>query len=128
MNDAPPGITRIGQLALTVRNLPDATAFYRDTLGLPLLFEVPNMAFFDAGNLRLMLGRPESDDAPIGNSILYYQVPDIQAAHALLVERGVSFTGAPHRVAKMPDHDLWMAFLRDPEGNTLGLMCEVRAG
>jgi len=128
MNDAPPGITRIGQVALTVRNLPDATAFYRDTLGLPLLFEVPNMAFFDAGNLRLMLGRPESDDAPVANSILYYQVPDIQVAHALLVERGVSFTGAPHRVAKMPDHDLWMAFLRDPEGNTLGLMCEVRAG
>lgn len=127
MNDAPPGITRIGQVALTVRNLPDATAFYRDTLGLPLLFEVPNMAFFDAGNLRLMLGRPESDDAPVANSILYYQVPDIQAAHALLVERGASFIGVPHRVAKLPDHDLWMAFLRDPEGNTLGLMCEVRA-
>jgi methylmalonyl-CoA/ethylmalonyl-CoA epimerase len=128
MSNATPGITRIGQLALTVRDLPATTAFYRDTLGLRLLFEVPNMSFFDAGNLRLMLGRPESDDAPVANSILYYQVPDIQAAHALLVERGVPSIGAPHRVAKMPDHDLWMAFLRDPEGNTLGLMCEVRAG
>ena len=127
MSNVTPGITKIRQVALTVRDLPASVAFYRDTLGLTLLFEVPNMAFFDAGNLRLMLGRPESDDAPVANSILYYQVPDIQAAHALLVEHGVSFIGAPHRVAKMPDHDLWMAFLRDPEGNTLGLMCEVRA-
>lgn len=128
MNDATPGITKIGQIALTVRDLPAAVAFYRDTLGLALLFEVPNMAFFDAGNVRLMLGRPESDAAPVANSILYYQVPDIQAAHALLVARGVTFLGAPHHVAKLPDHDLWMAFLRDPEGNTLGLMSEVRAG
>lgn len=128
MNDATLGITKIGQIALTVRDLPAAVAFYRDTLGLALMFEVPNMAFFDAGTVRLMLGLPENAGAPIGNSILYYQVPDIQAAHALLVERGVTFIGAPHRVAKMPDHDLWMAFLRDPEGNTLGLMSEVRAG
>lgn len=121
-----PGITKIGQIALRVRDLPAATAFYRDTLGLKLLFEVPNMAFFDAGNTRLLLGPSESPDAPLGNSILYYQVPDIHAAYALLIERGVASITPPNMVARMPDHELWLAALRDPEGNVVELMCEVR--
>lgn len=124
---ATPGITHIGQIALTVKDLKGATGFYRDVLGLPFLFDAPNMAFFRIGNLRLMLGTPgPSAEAPVGNSILYYQVPDIHAAARVLEARGVTFVGAPHLVAKLPDHDLWMAFLADPERNTVALMSEVR--
>lgn len=121
-----PGITRVGQIALTVRQLAPAVAFYRDTLGLKFMFDAPNMAFFDLGNLRLMLGTAESPDDPVGNSIVYYLVPDMQAAHRTLLARGVTFHGEPHLVAKLPDHDLWMGFLKDPEGNVVALMSEVR--
>ena len=58
-------------------------------------------------------------------SIVYYKVDDIQAAATALTSRGVTFEREPHLVAKMPDHDLWMAFFRDPDGNQLALMCEI---
>jgi methylmalonyl-CoA/ethylmalonyl-CoA epimerase len=103
-----------------------AVAFYRDVLGLPLLFQVPpNMAFFDCGGIRLYLDRPEPGyDHP--GSVLYFTVPDIGAAHATLRDRGVAFKSDPHLIARMPDHELWMAFFNDSEGNTLALMSEKR--
>lgn len=127
---ASPGITRVGQVALTVRDIARATTFYRDVLGLRLLFSAPpRMAFFDDGNgLRLLLGEPEPSaqaDAQ-GSALLYYQVPDIDAAHARLVAAGVKLDAAPHFVAKMPDHELWLATYKDGEGNTFALMCEKR--
>lgn len=117
----------IGQISMNARDLGRAVAFYRDQLGLPLLFEVPpKMAFFDCGGVRLMLSLPESAEYDHPGSVLYFTVPDIQAAYADLSARGVTFAGAPHLIARMPDHELWMAFFRDPEGNTLALMSEVR--
>ena len=119
-------LERIGQIAVTVEDLERAVAFYRDTLGLRLLFRAPpGLAFFDCGGVRLMLSVPEGN-GPTGASILYYVVADIQAAHDALAARGVVFTDKPHLIAKLADHDLWMAFLRDSEGNMLGLMSEVR--
>ena len=118
-------ITAIGQIAITVQELPRAVAFYRDVLGLKYLFEASGMAFFDCAGTRLMLSMAEKPDSTYG-SIIYYKTDDIEAACAKMREQGVQFEAAPRLIAKMPDHDLWMAFLRDFEGNLLALMSEVR--
>jgi methylmalonyl-CoA/ethylmalonyl-CoA epimerase len=118
----------VGQVAIAVRDLERQVAFYRDTLGFAFLFNIPDAAFFQAGPVRLMLTRPEKPEFDHPASILYYKVRDIQAAHRTLAGRGVRFEGEPHLLAKMPDHDLWMAFFRDAEENLLALMSEVREG
>jgi methylmalonyl-CoA/ethylmalonyl-CoA epimerase len=118
-------LSAIGQIACTVRDLNRAVLFYRDTLGLPYLFSAGNMAFFDCAGVRLMLGTGEKPNEQY-NSVLYFRTADIQAARRDLAARGVSFEGEPHLIAKMPDHDLWMAFFLDTEGNLLALMSEVR--
>ena len=126
-----PGISRVGQIAIPVRDLDRAVAFYRDVLGLRLLFQAPpGLAFFDCGGVRLMLTLPEGPENAGHSSVLYYLVDDIQAAWAAVTARGAkpATAGAPepHLIAKLPDHDLWMAFVEDTEGNLLGLMSEVR--
>ena len=118
------GLDRIGQIAINVHEMPRAVAFYRDTLGMRFLFEAPKMAFFDCGGVRLMLGLPEAAEFDHAASVIYYQVADIEAAHRTLVERDVPFEGPPHLIAKLPTHDLWMAFFRDPDRNLLALMSE----
>ena len=126
------GVTRIGQIALTVTDLAKAVAFYRDVLGLHFLFEAPpNLAFFDCGGVRLMLTPPEREGSAAGqrfNSILYFQVTDIQQSAAALEARGVRFEQAPHRVAQLPHADLWMGGFRDMDGNLLEIMSEVPRG
>ena len=119
-------LTAIGQIAINASDLPRATAFYRDVLGLRLLFEVPGMAFFDAGGIRLMLGVASEPKFDHPASILYYRVADIHAATTRLKAAGAVFLSEPHFIAKLPDHELWLAFLDDSEGNTLALMSEVR--
>jgi methylmalonyl-CoA/ethylmalonyl-CoA epimerase len=115
----------IGQIAMTVTDVPRAIAFYRDTLGIRLLFEVSNMGFFDCGGVRLMLSASEKPGESYA-SVLYFKVADIDAAYAALRLRDVAFEREPHLIAKMPDHELWMAFFRDPDRNLLALMCEKR--
>jgi methylmalonyl-CoA/ethylmalonyl-CoA epimerase len=118
---------RIAQIFMPVHDLPRAIAFYRDALRLPFLFEAPpKMAFFDCDGIRLMLGIPEGEEFDHPGSILYFKVDDIRSTCAGFKERGVPFLNEPHLVAKMPDHELWMAFFQDSEGNTLALMSEVR--
>jgi methylmalonyl-CoA/ethylmalonyl-CoA epimerase len=114
----------IGQIAITVTDLARAKAFYQDTLGMRFLFDAGQMAFFQCGATRLLVGAGEPD-APRGGTILYFKVDDIQAVHQHLQARNVEFVQAPHLVARMPDHDLWIAFLKDPDGNVLGAMSEV---
>jgi methylmalonyl-CoA/ethylmalonyl-CoA epimerase len=121
----PFGLSTIGQIAITVHDLPRAVEFYRDKLGIPFLFEAPNMAFFNCGGVRLMMGPPEGTKDSF-SSVIYYKVDDIEAAATALKSRGVSFEQEPQFIAKMPDHDLWMAFFRDPDRNLLALMCEVK--
>ncbi len=118
------GLSQIGQIAVTVQDLERAVRFYRDSLGLRFLFQVPNMAFFDCAGIRLMLTLPEKTNENF-SSILYYKVDDIQKAFEALSSRGVAFEGKPHLIAKLQDHDLWMAFFRDPDRNMLALMSEV---
>jgi methylmalonyl-CoA/ethylmalonyl-CoA epimerase len=129
MSGAPQSValSRIGQISVNVHDLDRAVVYYRDVLGMKLLFQVPGLAFFDCGGIRLMLSPPERPEYDHPGSILYYKVDDIGAAHAELVGRGVSFQSAPHLIARMPDHELWMGFFKDSEGNTLALMSEVRS-
>ncbi len=118
-------LAQIGQISVPVRDLERAVRFYRDTLGMQFLFAAPNLAFFDCGGIRLMLGVPEKPELDHPGSIIYYKVADIQTAFDTLTSRGVSFEDKPHLIAKLEYHELWMAFFRDPEGNTLALMSEV---
>ena len=120
------GITRIGQIAVNVKDADRGTAFYQDKLGLKLLFKAPpGLAFFDCGGVRLMLSPAEKPEFDHPSSVLYFAVPDIQAAYGKLKESGVHFEDEPHLIARMPSHDLWMTFFRDSEGNLLALMSEV---
>src|ERR1051325_10619028 len=118
----------IGQLAYTVSNVPRAVAFYRDALGIKLLFEAPpGLAFFDCGGVRLMLSQPEGDFRPGGSSaVTYFRISDIEGTQKTLKSRGVTFVDDPHLIAKLPDHELWMCFFKDPDGHTLALMEEKR--
>jgi methylmalonyl-CoA/ethylmalonyl-CoA epimerase len=120
------GITRLGQVAINAKDVERAAVFYEEKLGLKLLFKAPpGLAFFDCGGVRLMLDRAEKPEFDHLSSVLYFAVPDIQAAYAKLHESGVRFEDEPHLIAKMPTHDLWMTFFRDSEGNLLALMSEV---
>ena len=123
------GLKTLGQIHVSVTDLDRAVTFYRDTLGVPFLFQVPGqpMAFFDLDGVRLYLGVPESE-AFRSRGALYFKVDDLDEAVSTLRERGVKFLGEPHLIARMDDHDLWMAFCRDPDGNNVVLMEERPPG
>jgi methylmalonyl-CoA/ethylmalonyl-CoA epimerase len=117
----PFSLSAIGQIFVRARDLDRAVRFYRDTLGMAFLFQVPKMAFFQCGPTSIMLGIPEPEfDHPA--SLIYYLVPDIAAAHATLRDRGVEFITEPHLVHRAPDYELWLADFRDSERNVLALM------
>ncbi|MEO7367708.1 MAG: VOC family protein [Gemmatimonadaceae bacterium] len=118
-------LSTIGQIAINVKDVARATAFYRDVLGLKFLFAPPNLAFFDAGGVRLMLTTAEKAEFDHPASILYYKVGDIVGMHRALVAKGVTSEEEPRLVAPMPDHDLWISAYRDSENNYFALMSEV---
>jgi predicted enzyme related to lactoylglutathione lyase len=127
MSTVSPGLSVLGQIAFTVSDVERATVFFRDQLGLPFLFAAPpGLAFFDCGGVRLMVTKPQGAGAVGANSLLYFKVPDIDAAHSALQARGVVFERTPALVARMPDHELWLASFRDPDGNLLAIMSEKR--
>lgn len=119
------GLSQIGQIAINVKDPARATAFYRDVLGMKHLFCAGPLSFFDAGGVRLMLTLPDKPEFDHPSSILYFKVPDIQAAYQDMTSRNVLFEAKPELVARMPDHDLWIGAFRDSEGNLLALMCEA---
>jgi methylmalonyl-CoA/ethylmalonyl-CoA epimerase len=116
----------VGQISIRTKDLPAAVAFYRDRLGLEFLFDAGPLAFFRCGDVRLMLAVPESAEFDHQSSTVYFRVEDLGAAYEELRGRGVPFDDEPHLIARMPDHELWMAFFRDPDCNLHGLMSEVR--
>lgn len=117
----------IGQIAITVSDVAKATVFYRDVLGLTFLFPAgPNLAFLAAGNVRIMLTTPQGYGEVAKNSVLYFKVTGLVVAHAEIVARGATNERDPQLAAKMPDHELWIGFVRDPDGNLVGLMEEKR--
>lgn len=126
MNNDAAALSRIGQIAINAHDVDRATAFYRDVLRLRHLFRAGQLSFFDCGGVRLMLDKPENPEFDHPSSIVYFQVADIQAAFERIKAAGAKFDDQPHVIARMPDHDLWMTFFRDTEGNVLALMSEVR--
>ena len=120
------GIGRIHQISMRAHNIERAVRFYRDALGLPLLFTAPpGLAFFNCGGVRLMLSRPEPGfDHP--GSVLYFYVDNIAESHQQLGSRGVAFRSAPHKIATLADREVWLADFDDSEGNVLALMSEPR--
>ncbi len=122
-----PSVSDIGQIAITVSDVEKALVFYRDALGLAFLFSpAPTLAFLQAGTVRLMLSTPQGAGAVGANSVLYFKVADIEAVFAAVVARGATQERAPQLAARMPDHELWIGFVRDPDGNLVGLMEEKR--
>jgi methylmalonyl-CoA/ethylmalonyl-CoA epimerase len=118
-------LARIEQIAMPVRDLARATAFYRDRLGMKLLFDVPpHLAFFDCDGVRLALSISSDPMYDPPGSIVYYRVADIEASHVELEKRSVEFLQGPHKVAELGDVEIWMAFFEDTEGNTLALTSE----
>jgi catechol 2,3-dioxygenase-like lactoylglutathione lyase family enzyme len=119
--------SRIGQVAIVCKDVARATAFYRDVLGLRFLFAAgPALSFFQCGDVRLMLSPAEGEAN--GTSVLYYFVSDIEGKAKALADKGVPKLGEPHLIARMPDHELWLAEFRDSEGNVCALMEEKREG
>ena len=121
-------LSRIGQIALAVRDVDRAERFYESTLGLRKLYRYGDLTFFDCCGVRLLLEKAHDPDNADHGSPLYFACADIALAVCELQRRGVTFRGPPHLIAKMDDHDLWMAFFADPDGHTLALMQEAPRG
>ncbi len=120
------GIQNIGQIAIAVSDIKKAVEFYKDKLGLSLLFEAPpGLAFFDCGGVRLMLTTLQGDEKDHRTSVIYYKVSDMSAATESLKEKGITFVAEPEMTAKMDDHELWIGFIRDPDENLVSIMAEV---
>ena len=121
-------LDHIGQIALAVADVDRAEAFYAEKLRLRKLYRFGDLTFFDCAGVRLMLEKAEAPESIAKSSVIYFRCADIALAVSELEARGVSFTQKPHRIAKMDDHDLWMAFFKDPDGHTLALMQEAPKG
>jgi len=118
-------LSDIGQISITVNDVNTVLPFYRDILGLKYLFSPEsNLAFLAAGTVRIMITTPQGAGEAGGNSILYFKVRDIEATHAAIIANGAVNERAPQLAAKLPDHELWLGFVRDPESNLIGLMEE----
>jgi methylmalonyl-CoA/ethylmalonyl-CoA epimerase len=121
-------LNRIGQIAITVADTDRAERFYEGALGFRKLYRFGDLLFFDCAGIRLMIGRSDDAAEVARASTLYFRCADLALAFAELSRRGVDFVDAPHRIAEMEDHDLWMAFFRDPDGHLMALMQEAPKG
>ncbi|HSC18547.1 MAG TPA: VOC family protein [Rhizomicrobium sp.] len=113
---------KLVQVGLSCRDLDRARTFYRDTLGLPLLFEAGNMLFFQLEGTRLMVGLAQKPDQPIGGSVVYFDAPDMDSLGAALESSGVKFLGPAVTVQQTQTHELKLREFYDPDGNALALM------
>jgi methylmalonyl-CoA/ethylmalonyl-CoA epimerase len=118
---------KIGQLLIPVDDFDKGVAFYRDTLGIPFLFSAPpQMAFFDCGGVRLLVGVMSEGQKAQRGATIYFHVDDIRAVYASLTRKEVAFRAEPHVVHRTPSSELWLAEFTDPDGNHLALMSEVK--
>jgi len=113
---------KLVQVALTCRDLDRSRAFYRDTLGLPFLFETNGMLFFQLENLRLLVGKEMKPDTPLGGSVIYFDAPDMDALGAALEKKGIAFAGPAVTLQRTATHELKLREFFDPDGNALALM------
>lgn len=119
-------LSQIGQIALPVADVDRSEAFYEKVIGLRKLFRFGDLTFFDCAGVRLLLEKAHDGVQPSG--CIYFRCADIALAVTELEKRGVVFASKPHLIARMDDHDLWMAFFNDPDGHTLALMQEAPKG
>ena len=121
--------SKIVQFLIPIEDFDDGVAFYRDVLGLPFLFAAPpQMAFFNCGGVRLLVGVMPPEQSAQRGATIYFQVPDIQAVFSFLSAKGVSFKAEPHVVNRTPNSELWLAEFSDPDGNQMALMSDVPVG
>jgi methylmalonyl-CoA/ethylmalonyl-CoA epimerase len=120
-------IQKIGQIGVPVKDLNRALDFYKEKLGLSLLFNTNSMAFFECNGLRLMLTLPEKEEFALSSSVIYFEVNNIKDTYELLLGKEVTFIDEPHVVAKMGQTETWMVFFQDTEDNTHALLSEVEA-
>jgi methylmalonyl-CoA/ethylmalonyl-CoA epimerase len=122
-------LNQLGQIAVAVSDTDAAEAFYGGVLGLRKLYRFGDLCFFDCAGVRLMLSPPENGQAVSpGQGAIYFRVADLSLAVKDLRAKGADIVSEPHLTAPMPDHDLWMAFCRDPDGHLIGLMMEAPKG
>ena len=121
-------LSHIGQIALPVADVDRAEAFYGQVMGLRKLYRFGDLSFFDCAGVRLLLEKVKDPADLVPQGTIYFRCADIALAVAELETRGLAFTGKPHLIARMDDHDLWMAFFKDPDGHTLALMQEAPKG
>jgi methylmalonyl-CoA/ethylmalonyl-CoA epimerase len=121
-------LSHIGQIALAVADVDRAEAFYEKALGLRKLYRFGDLTFFDCAGVRLMLEKAHAPEDIAHASVIYFRCADIALAVRELEARGIAFDSQPRRISKMDDHDLWMAFFKDPDGHTLALMQEAPKG
>ena len=119
-------VSQIGQIGRPVSDVDRSEAFYENVVGLRRLFRFGDLTFFDCAGVRLLLEKDQEGVQPSG--CIYFRCADIALAVAELTKRGAVFTSRPHLIARMDDHDLWMAFFNDPDGHTLALMQEAPKG
>lgn len=118
-------IKGIGQVSIRVHDMEIATRFYQETLGLNMLFQIPNMTFFECNGIQIMLSIPESPKYDHPSSVFYFNVDNINFAYETLINRNVQFLGKPHKIAEMGQTETWMVFFHDPDQNVHALMSEV---
>ena len=122
-------LNQIGQIAVAVSNTDAAEAFYGGVLGLRKLYRYGDLCFFDCAGVRLMLSPPErGETVEPGQGAIYFRVADLPMAVNEVRAKGAAIVSEPHLTAPMPDHDLWMAFVKDPDGHLIGLMMEAPKG
>ncbi len=117
-------INSIYQVSINVKDLDAAVGFYRDKVGIPFIAQFPpGLAIFDCDGVHLMFSAVPGESST-GNSIIYFNVPDIQESYETLKARGVAFTSEPHVIHSTDNYELWMAFFEDPDGNTMAIADE----
>ncbi|UQW96223.1 VOC family protein [Rummeliibacillus sp. G93] len=119
-------IQKVGQVGIPVKDLDKAIHFYKDILGLSLLFKTDSMAFFECNGLRLLLSLPEKEEFTNSSSVIYFQVENINKIYGYLVGENVTFIDEPHVVSRIGHTETWMAFFKDTENNTHALICELQ--
>jgi len=126
--DGKAALSRIRQVALPVRDIQEATRFYRDTLGMRHLFDAPPaLSFFDCGGVQLMLAGPagQGKEGDQQHAVLFYDVSDIKATHAKIKSSGASSLEEPRVIARMNGREIWISSISDGQGNVVGLMSDV---
>ncbi|TPI34641.1 glyoxalase [Mesorhizobium sp. B3-2-1] len=121
-----PATGAVRQVALSAGRDLDATlAFWRDVLGIKVhaRFDPPGIAFIMAGDVRLLF----TDGIPAGT--IYLDIAGLEAFHAEAKAAGIPFTAPPTLVHRDTEGQFgpsgeseWMAFIKDPAGNTIGLV------